>query len=984
MNLQHITPELIRSALAYIPAAVPRDEWARVAMAIKSEYPDTTGLDMFDAWSQTAGDQYDAKATRDTWKSVKAGGGVGIGTLLHLAKQNGWAPPKGAQAPAQPAPAEAARLAAERTQRQQQEQARSQQAQEQAAADALARWQAASETGHSPYLERKGVQGYGVRYMPDGWLLVPLCDAAGTLWNVQRIAPAKPTDGAPEKLFCKGGRKSGLWHLLGHVWADAGAAVLVAEGYATAATLHQATGLPVAVAFDAGNLDKVAKALHKVYPAILVVVCGDDDRDTEARTGINPGRVKAKQAAKAVQGLAVFPEGLPEDGSDFNDLHAHNGGAAGLEVVRAIVEQGIAAHRAAETAAQAANEAPANPTQQRQPKRAQGTGGNGGGQGDGAGAGGGDDDLPDWDRFTVTDAGVFFRGVDREGNPTKPEWVCSRLDVEALTRDQDGGGWGYLLTFADPMNKAKQWAMPARMLSGDGGEYRSMLLNMGLRIATSPRARNLLTQYIQSRQPATLALCTDKTGWHGRAFVLPHETIGGEGERIVFQTDSAMENTFRAKGTPEQWKERVAALCVGNSRLVFAVASAFAGPLLRPAGVESGGFHFRGDSSSGKTTALKVAASVWGGQSYLQRWRTTDNALEAIAAQHSDGLLILDELAQVDPKTAGECAYMLANEQSKARATRNGAPRARLAWRLLFLSAGELGLADHMAEGMRRTRTGQEVRMADIPADAGAGMGAFEQLHGHEGGAAFATYLTGQATTLYGSAGRAWLQWLTDNVDTLKGHMREAMNGLALDLVPEAASGQVHRVGARFALVGAAGELATAAGLTGWTKGESERAARACFNAWLAARGGAGNGEVVSMLRQVRRFLELNGDGRFTFWHRATDDHNAKTLQRAGFRRWVTDRGEPIKSNAEYQRAYGEEITPMDAATTLTEYFIMPETFRGEVCQGFDPEAVCKVLADHGCLVTNEKGRYTVKERLPGLGPSRCYRIPPKIFEMEL
>jgi putative DNA primase/helicase len=75
----------------------------------------------------------------------------------------------------------------------------------------------------------------------------------------------------------------------------------------------------------------------------------------------------------------------------------------------------------------------------------------------------------------------------------------------------------------------------------------------------------------------------------------------------------------------------------------------------------------------------------------MQRWRTTDNALEAIAAQHSDCLLILDELAQVDPKTAGECAYMLANEQGKARATRNGTPRARQTWRLLFLSAGELG-----------------------------------------------------------------------------------------------------------------------------------------------------------------------------------------------------------------------------------------------------------------------------------------------------
>ena len=74
-----------------------------------------------------------------------------------------------------------------------------------------------------------------------------------------------------------------------------------------------------------------------------------------------------------------------------------------------------------------------------------------------------------------------------------------------------------LLTFADPLNRAKQWAMPARMLSGDGGEYRAMLLNMGLLIDTTPRARNLLTQYIQTRQPEEFASCTDRIGWHGRA-----------------------------------------------------------------------------------------------------------------------------------------------------------------------------------------------------------------------------------------------------------------------------------------------------------------------------------------------------------------------------------------------------------------------------------------------------------------------------------
>jgi putative DNA primase/helicase len=84
--------------------------------------------------------------------------------------------------------------------------------------------------------------------------------------------------------------------------------------------------------------------------------------------------------------------------------------------------------------------------------------------------------------------------------------------------------------------------MPARMLSADGGEYRATLLNMGLRISTTPRARNLLTQYIQTRAPAEFASCTDRIGWHGRAFVLPRETVtsGNDAERIVFQSDTRL------------------------------------------------------------------------------------------------------------------------------------------------------------------------------------------------------------------------------------------------------------------------------------------------------------------------------------------------------------------------------------------------------------------------------------------------------------
>jgi putative DNA primase/helicase len=941
----NITPELVRAALTHIPANLPRDEWVRIGMALRSEYPGDEGFALFDEWSATS-ESYSAKATRSTWRSIKAAGGVTVATLLHEAKARGF----NVQASAQDETVQTdAQRTRERARRAQIEEGRRQAAQVRAAAEAAELWSAASDEGISPYLARKGVQPYGVRFTPDGWLLVPVRDEAGQLHNLQRIAPGAAA-GDPDKLFLAGGRKSGLWHMLGD---PAGAAVLlVAEGYATAASLHQATARPVATAFDAGNLQHVARALRKLHPAALLVLCGDDDTATQARTGTNAGRVKATAAARAVRGLAVFPEGLPDGGSDFNDLHQHLGGAAGLEAVRSIVQAAIDARHAQDAKA-------------RRP---------------GAQAG----EAAALDVFDVQDSGVWFVGVEQDGKRRHPEWVCSRLDVAARTRDQDGAGWGYLLQFADPLGTPKQWAMPARMLSGDGGEYRASLLNMGLRIAASPKARNLLTQYIQTRAPAEFAQCTERGGWHGTAFVLPRETLGDQEERIVFQTDTAIENTFKVKGTAEQWRDRVGALCAGNSRLVFSVSCAFAGPLLRPAGMESGGFHWRGDSSSGKTTALKIAASVYGGESFVQRWRATANSIEGMAAQHSDVTLILDELSQVDAKEAGEVAYMLANGQGKGRATRTGLPRARLAWRLLFLSSGELGLADHMAEGMKRTRTGQEVRMADIPVDAGAGMGAFENLHGREGGgAAFARHITREALACYGAPGRAFIEWACTHADTLSRRVREAQAALAGQMVPEAASGQVERVGARFALVGVAGELATEAGLTGWAKGESERAARACFNAWLESRGGIGNGEVVAMLRAVRRFLEVHGAGRFSWWHRAASDRVAVTVQRAGYRRMLNKDGEPIKTDSQHGTEYGDYMPASRGDEVSVEYFILPEVFRSEVCNGFDYQAVARVLRDHECLLA-DKGRFDCSARLPGLGPSKAYRIPPKIFELDL
>jgi putative DNA primase/helicase len=963
-----------------------------------------------------------------------------VGTLFGIAKDHGFRFPdaNGVQSSAPPTPeavAEAARLAERKRVQREAEAANYRHRADEAAKAAAELWTEASEEGSSPYLLRKGVAGYGVRHLADGWLLLPMRNALGELLNVQRIAPAKPTEeqaarGWVEKRFLPGGRKSGLLHWLGD---PAGAAVLgMAEGYATAASVHAATGLPVACCFDAGNLVAVAKELRPLYPAAAFLVCGDDDTATAERTGKNPGRVAAAQVLRAMKSAgAAAAEVFPDRGcNDWDDLRQ----AEGLDAVAALVTaaaealakvaaspdgvavqtpavpgadvevdtdayddprpepdpEGRAAARTAKP--RQAGKAGAQPTEnnvvplrQRAAKKSGAGGGSGGGD-DGGASGGGDEEEPDaFDPFHLSAEGVFFSARNADGSERKPEWICARLEVTAQTRSDGADQWGYLLEFTDPDGNAKTWAMPSQMLAGEGSEWAGYLRAMGLKIAPGTKARNLLARYIDTRRIKARAICTDRVGWHGGVFVLPSASIGQvEGLRYVFQSEGGIEDQYKQRGELHDWQTWVAAVAAGNSRLVFALCCAFAGPLMRLAGIESGGFQFRGDSSGGKTTALKVAASVYGPPAYMQRWRTTDNALEATAVQHSDSLLILDEFGQLDPKVAGECAYMLANEQEKGRATRGGLAKRRRSWRLLFLSSGELGLADHMRQAGKEIRAGQEVRFVDLPLDAGAGMGGLEHLNGYATPQALAEGITEQAAQHYGTPGRAWVEWLAAHFATLPAELAPLIESQKAAMVPDSAAQQVFRVGNRFAVVAVAGELATRAGITGWQPGEAAAAVRTCFDAWLSARGHQDNGEDAAMLRRVRLFLEQHGAMRFVWWHRALDDHAPQVGNRAGFRRMVTAEGKPIKSNSQHLSEYGERMHSDDAAETAVDFFILPEVWRGEVCQGFNHEAVARLLLKRNHLKTAKGQGLQDRQRLPGMGLSSCYHVSPSIFSDEL
>lgn len=237
-----------------------------------------------------------------------------------------------------------------------------------AARRATKAWAACNATGESDYLARKGVAAHGVRFSPSGALVIPVLDVRGNVHGLQLVRGAKVAAATkrPDKEFWPSGMaKKGHFHLLGGVPSTV---LLIAEGYATAATLHEATGLPVAVAFDAGNMAPVAAALHERYKRTRILCCADDDAlascaECKMRFALadhptncpscaqphrrtNAGVDAATAAALAVDGAWLRPAFADEAArramfiergrkiTDFNDLHA----AEGLHVVRAQVE----------------------------------------------------------------------------------------------------------------------------------------------------------------------------------------------------------------------------------------------------------------------------------------------------------------------------------------------------------------------------------------------------------------------------------------------------------------------------------------------------------------------------------------------------------------------------------------------------------------------------------------------------------------------
>ncbi len=883
----------------------------------------------------------DDKGGRGTWICNQCGAGDGLDLV---SKVTGKPPKEVAELLAPLVGLSAGGLdPAERERIHQQQQARAEadakqaEQQRQKATRRAAAIMRSCEPGQAPYLVHKRLRwpcgalnrqviAVGAMTFPAGSLVVPLIDEAGELVNVQLI------DDRGGKSYLAGGRKAGAFHRI-----EGGELVAVVEGYSTGLSVHLASGATVYCAMDCGNLAAVAQIARRQHPEARILLCGDNDADTQG----NPGKTKAEHAAAAIGGLVALP---PEFSGDWNDYHQAHGLTKTKEAIMGTSTTPTTSNQVNEkdltvgqtlggiTKSQGETAKQSKDASQREgaevialhPEPTATS------QEDEQG-------LPEG--FEIRGDRLCALVMVGRGEDTRQEWapLSSPIRVLAETADEHGRGYGRLLEWQDSAGRVRQWAMPVRSLvPRNGDEVFIALLDAGLPFVELGHKRKLAA-YLMACQPERRITCVERTGWHGRAYVLPHGTIGPDAEGVILQTAGYTANDFTERGTLAEWQQGVAALAVGNSRLCFALSLAFAAPLLSLVGMEGGGFHLKGESTDGKTTIMKAAASVYGNPDrYSQTWRATGNAIEGIASRRNDALLCLDELGELDGREAGQVAYMLANGQGKGRSKQDGELRERKAWRLLFLSTGELSLEDHAASAGQRTQAGMEVRTIQIPSDTGQ-HGAFEWLHGMEGGRTFADTIKANADRQHGTAFRAFVEGLAADMEPHREHLTSEIQRLAAELTPKGAGNQVGRAINRFALVAAAGELATRLGVTGWPEGEAIRAVRVCLKAWLAERGHLGNKEDAATLEQVRGFVTAHQYTRFADWFNA--DHRPANM-------------------VGYRRVEAEGVS----------FYVLPPGW-AEITKGRDPKRAAHLCLEAGYLLTGkDRKRLQRKTKLPGMG----------------
>ncbi|MBR1734750.1 MAG: DUF927 domain-containing protein [Alphaproteobacteria bacterium] len=699
-------------------------------------------------------------------------------------------------------------------------------------------WQNMKPITEHPYLQRKQVKSYGLKLYMDK-LVIPLMDLSGKIWSFQYIAP----DGS--KHFRSGGRKHGCFYVIGD--AKDAPLLYVCEGYATAATIYECTGVPTIVAFDAGNIYPATLEIRQNNQKCKIVICADNDAYGPTNTGLT----KAQNAAQYFNASVVYPKfkDTTSKPTDFNDLLILEGAD---EVKRQLAEPKSAKQP------NEGNDSKQSGTQETETSES----------------------IPG---FCVTDTALMYF------DEAKKEFakICAPLKIIALTSELEDENAGRLVEFKDRNGIVKQVKIFDAWLSKDGSKIHDVLYKYGLDIDTGAKAKRKLNEYLNASNPKKLITYTLRSGWHKGIFLTATDIYGNNSCEIC-HIPAAEPAKLSSTGSLLDWQCNISRLCINNSRLMLAMSAAFASMILTPCAADNFFLHFYGRSSQGKTTMLDVAASVFGDHSYTRTWRMTDNGLEGIAMAHNDLCLFLDEISECDPYKIGAMAYMLVNGSGKTRATTQGLARRVMRWTLGGVSTGEEQLGDIIKATGRNPKAGQLLRILSIPAiPDNSSFGLFEDIHGFPTSADFAIHLKTAAQMYHGTAFPAFIRAIISDYDDVRSFYKHEMERAKKEFLPLRATGQYIRAFKTFATCGIGGILATKYGITAWNGVDIMATIMKCFSSWLESRDGTGSQEDKQALTQIRLFFEKYGDTRFQQLSDDIPTTERIPYERAGYRTYL-------------------------------------------------------------------------------------------------
>lgn len=564
--------------------------------------------------------------------------------------------------------------------------------------------------------------------------------------------------------------------------------------------------------------------------------------------------------------------------------------------------------------------------------------------------------------FSIKNNAVYVRLENKKGEVTDSLIATTPLVVAAYERDRQGKGWRTLI----------RWINLDGVLQEDG--FDSSILTSPLIIAELQKrgckfaygSEKIISQYLSQFNPAKRYWRVTKLGWitagEGEfAFVLPKEIIGKkQHEDICYRPEQygLMGEVMEPRGSFEDWQKGVAAPTKGNPMLIFCLIAAFAGPLLRHLGGETGGFHFHGRSSQGKTTAMQVAASVWGNgaaptstssATFIKTWRTTSNALEGIAAAHNDLILILDELGQCDVFDFQKVVYDLSAGQGKSRMMKDSSLAANRTWRTMYLSTGEISAREKMEIANKKAKAGQLLRLIDISTDDGI----IHDPHDMES-CEYADRLKLNCAEHYGWAGPIFVRQIIEREDSARVLVSifDAYNDFKQELLSPNLEAEQARAMNRFAMVLTAGIVAVDLEIIPLTHEDIREAVFKVRDIWLNATKLLSDS--ARAVLDVRDFIDKN-DIRFEPMLGSNDFFDHSKVNQAGYT--LKHNGEPL-------------------------YLFTDAAFR-EACNGVSPARVCAELKALNFLHQNNPGKNKSRFQIKGGEKRPFYAVKKTILSYD-